>query len=426
MGFPKSTVTICPIVFVFASDGRLETLGGFDFSTDEFASPRMLRMELHAHAAGGVAGMVDAGVRAGIAEQLSGLPGLHLTARLRPLMPRLRAPATIVLPMWTVGRVERTGDAATEWERAAARHRSGFGALARLATALADETLESEAESEFRRALAADPMANRMIGDDSRMRSLALDELARGAIRGELPPVLAMLPECFTIDDLRMALARISRTPPEEVESSSNFRRRLHELIGMKVLRPVGVPGQPWVRAGAAVDEDGSRPGRKPQLYTFDAGRWREWLLERAGGPSGLHRRESMALMSRMLVEEGLGEPSASFSPLREPVRQRADFGAHAPIRRQVRRSGSPLDAAALPVEPPSRHERAVERDSQGADSGGAASENAEATRAALAAAEARLAEMSRLLERERSTVADVLGQIRALQRNPTQQPAKD
>jgi len=225
---------------------------------------------------------------------------------------------------------------------------------------------------------------------------------------------------------VRMALARISRTPPEEVESSSNFRRRLHELIGMKVLRPVGVPGQPWVRAGAAVDEDGSRPGRKPQLYTFDAGRWREWLLERAGGPSGLHRRESMALMSRMLVEEGLGEPSASFSPLREPVRQRADFGAHAPIRRQVRRSGSPLDAAALPVEPPSRHERAVERDSQGADSGGAASENAEATRAALAAAEARLAEMSRLLERERSTVADVLGQIRALQRNPTQQPAKD
>lgn len=291
---------------------------------------------------------------------------------------------------------------------------------------MADETLESEAESEFRRALAADPMANRMIGDDSRMRSLALDELARGAIRGELPPVLAMLPECFTIDDLRMALARISRTPPEEVESSSNFRRRLHELVGMKVLRPVGVPGQPWVRAGAAVDEDGSRPGRKPQLYTFDAGRWREWLLERAGGPSGLHRRESMALMSRMLVEEGLGEPSASFSPLGEPVRQRADFGAHAPIRRQVRRSGSPLDAAALPVEPPSRHERAVERDSQGADSGGAASENAEATRAALAAAEARLAEMSRLLERERSTVADVLGQIRALQRNPTQQPAKD
>lgn len=425
MGFPRTSLDICPIAFVMTSDGRVETLGGFDFGADELVNHRDLRLEVAARGLRTVAGVLELELRRMVAGHFRELPGLSLATRLRPLMPRPRRSGRLTLPVWTVARVDRAQGDPAEWERMASRHPHGFGALARVAAMLQDPSIETEAEMEFRRTLAADPLASRMVGDEARLRALAADELAQGASPGDLPPVFAMLPECFTIDELRLALGRMSRTPAEEIESSSNFRRRLHDLIGMKVLRSVGEAGRPWLRVQAVSDEDATRPGRKPLLYTFDPERWRSWLLERAGGDEGMRRRESAMLMQRISTEEELeeGRPMSVLERVQPP--------------QTVRRFES---RAVAPAEPPSpggegmSKRRAARFEASLANRIEPSAPDAarpprepspEALRAQLGDAEARLARMYAELERERRSVADVLRQVREAHGRGSGEPAR-
>lgn len=430
MGFPRTTLDIFPIAFVLTSDGRVETLGGFDFSADELVNHRNLRLEVAARGLRTVAGVLELELRRRVSGRFHELQGLSFTTRLRPLMPRLRAGGGLALPIWTVARVDRMHGEPAEWEHMASRHPHGFGALARVAGMLQDASVETEAESEFRRTIAADPLACRMVGDDARLRALAADELAQGASPSDLPAVFAILPECFTIDELRLALGRMSRTPVEEIESSSNFRRRLHDLIGMKVLRSVGEAGRSWLRVQGASDEDAARPGRKPLLYTFDPERWRSWLLERAGGDEGMRRRESAMLMQRISTEERLEEglPMSVLERVQpmQPIRRVASVdpsvsdAGEARKRRAARFDPTlanridavpPIDARVVRDAPSG--DRDAPRVARDAPRGDLRQPPSDALRAQLGDAEARLARMYAELERERQSLADVLRQVR-------------
>ena len=259
MGFPQPQFSVALIVFVLDSDGGTQTVGGNLIGASELIS----LISSGSFAAGAATGAEIGDVlRAAMQRQL---PGQSLSSRFRPLMPRFHRGNSIVVPFWTAGRM---GDAQVSSHRGGMR----FDALERLAAELHDHALVGEALSEFRRALAADPMANQLIGEGARSRALAMDECDRVETYSEQPPVVALLPERFTIDQLRKALSSVAHVPDREIEKSSNFRRRVAEFLEAGVL----------VLEGRVAEVEGS--GRPPQLYMFDDERWAAWLRHKSAG----------------------------------------------------------------------------------------------------------------------------------------------
>ena len=274
MGFPQPQFSVALIVFVLDSNGETQTVGGNLIGAGELVSAISSGSFTRGTATGAEIGDL---LRAAMQRQL---PGQSLSSRFRPLMPRFHRRDSIVLPFWTAGRM---GDARVSSHRGGMR----FDALERLAAELDDRALVREAISEFRRALAADPMANQLIGEGARSRALAMDECDRVETHSEQPPVVALLPERFTIDQLRKALSSVAHVPDREIEKSSNFRRRVAEFLEAGVL----------VLEGRVAEVEGS--GRPPQLYMFDDERWGAWLRRKSDGAPvrEAHRSPPMSSM---------------------------------------------------------------------------------------------------------------------------------
>ena len=291
MGFPEPTASFALIVFVLLPDGRVATIGGGQLragrlrglSQREFAD--MLRRD-----------------------RAWELPPDTMTSRLHPLMPRLTRDG-VVQPLWATGRItqEYTG----HLDRALSL-RHDLGALERLADELRDPSLVEEAIADLRRALAADLVTNQVTGESVRLRALAAQESRARSDGGELPLLMSLLPRTFTIDQLREAATGAVGLASDEAETSSNFRRRVTELVEAGVLREVGE---------VALVE---KRGRPPMLYTFDRERWSEWVFRRLREPSlreahrlrrELRDRDLDDMMPRVLFSrrsvEGLSSPPA-------------------------------------------------------------------------------------------------------------------
>ncbi|MFM7134897.1 MAG: hypothetical protein ACKO0W_11330 [Planctomycetota bacterium] len=265
MGLPTLRFSYAIVVFVLADDGRTETIGGQIEASNELAAaaargralPRLIEDEVRRF-----------------------LPRGAMRTRVRPLMPRFSDPTTVVLPLWTFGRVDadwrgaRLGDGGTGDDLR-------FGAIERLAARIGDLSLVAEAGAEFRRALLSDPMTHQMIPDAARLRALARDESDRDGAHDELPPIFAMLPDLFTIEELRGALRCLGHAVDDGVESSSNFRRRVAEFLEQGVLVDAGEVG------------DWQQKGRPPRLYRFVHPRWLHWLRRRA---ASAHARKPQAI----------------------------------------------------------------------------------------------------------------------------------
>ena len=243
------------------------------------------------------------------------LPPGTVTSRIRPLMPRLSSPTSVLLPLWTTGRI-------ADFDSSEALPSGGrLNALERLAETLRDATLVTEANSEFRRALAADPLSHQMLGEGARLRALAMDELARESMADELPPIFALLPEVFTIEHLRSAISQVAHRPELEAESSSNFRRRIMEFLKYGVLVEVG-------------DVDVTRQkGRPAMRYRFAAHAWRRWLSTRSTEPT---MREMHQLRSDIRASRSIGHYEARNSPSDMPAEPRVFMQLDAEAVREV------------------------------------------------------------------------------------------
>ena len=246
---PQPSLSVALVIFVLTPEGRVETLGGEELTSGRMAPVRSGGLDLSQI------------IRR---EMESVLPVGTVTSRIRPLMPRLRGNGAVTLPLWATGRVpEAVFRAGGVGELRGLR----FGALERLALSLRDDSLVTEARSEFRRALAADPVSHQLMGDATRLRALAVDELARESLSGdEMPPIFGLLPTMFTLDELHMAVNEAAHLRPGEVEKSTNFRRRLVDLVRDHVLTEVGERVGPEQR------------GRPAKLYSFSMDGWRIWL----------------------------------------------------------------------------------------------------------------------------------------------------
>lgn len=292
MGYPASQLYFALVVFVLTPDGKVATIGGRELSEGHIAAVPRRGLNLSAM----------------VKEHMEGLlPPGTITSRIRPLMPRLGRDGVVVLPLWATGRLPE----AALWTAALARAEvRPFDALGRLADQLGDHTLVEEAHSEFRRALASDPVSHQLMSEGGRLRALAMDELELVANRHDgIPPVFGLLPERFTIEQLQMAVTQAARLHPGDIQKSSNFRRRLVELTRLGVLERT---------SGTTASETRGRP---PQFYRFNQERWIEWLhARREDSDTGLLRRsgssfydgpprDSVAMMRTPHEHDALPEP---------------------------------------------------------------------------------------------------------------------
>lgn len=254
MGFPPIQLSFALVLFVLTPEGRLATIGGQEL-TEGQAIPHPVRG----------AGLADI-VRDRMERTL---PAGTITSRLRPLMPRMRRDGRVVLPLWATGRLPDPARWVATLERSIDRP---LDALGRLAEQLGDLSLVAEAHSEFRRALASDPVSHQLMGEGGRLRALAMDELDAAATREVgIPPVFGLLPDRFTIEQLQMAVTQAARLHAGDIQKSSNFRRRLVEFIDFGVMeRTTG-------------ESPAESRGRPPQFFRFNRERWVEWLLARRG-----------------------------------------------------------------------------------------------------------------------------------------------
>ena len=272
MGVVEPRISVALIVFVLSPEGELDTVGG------DPVPARMLGFGDRRAPAGDLEAAL---LRAMPWEGLRGV----VASRLRPLTPRLLRHGEMVMPMWASGCLPPGGVEALPPGRSGDVYRR---ALERLSLHLDDASIVAEAHAELRRALASDPVSHQMVGEGVRLRGLALDGLdelrlrdraaidsgeapygayPRPRVRAPLPPLLALLPSEFTIEQLRAAVRRVARLDEEELESASNFRRRIAELLEARVLVEVGDV------------EDAKQKGRPAKLYRFDAESWSGWLL---------------------------------------------------------------------------------------------------------------------------------------------------
>ncbi len=276
---PQSSLSVALVLFILTPEGKVETVGGEELTAGRMAPVSARTTDLSS--------IIQR-------EMKSVLPLGTITSRMRPLMPRLRADGVVVLPVWATGRF-----AESEFGNDAARTNRGFafGALERLAASLNDPSLVVEAQGEFRRALAADPVSHQLLGEATRMRALAMDELARQPSAEEMPPLLGMLPPAFTLDQLHLALNEAAHLQASDAQKSTNFRRRVVDLM----------------QAGVLID-DGDRAmsdqrGRPAKLYRFSLRGWRNWLEGR-----GAEAREFSRYEQRWALEAR----EAPFDPRQE------------------------------------------------------------------------------------------------------------
>ena len=278
MGMPPTRLSFALVIFVLAPGGHIATIGGQEL-TEGHVAPLPGR-------GAGLADMVRNHM-----ERV--LPPDTITSRLRPLMPRLRGDGVVVLPLWATGRLPSVEVWRATLGRIADRP---FDALGRLADQLHDPSLVTEAHSEFRRALASDPVSHQLMSEGGRLRALAMDELDAASARElGIPPVFGLLPDRFTIEHLQLAVTQAARLHEGDIQKSSNFRRRLVEFIDFGVLE----------RTEGVVPTDAK--GRPPQLYRFNRERWMAWLLARRGDhePSPRVLRMHRSVLARDADFEG-------------------------------------------------------------------------------------------------------------------------
>ncbi len=278
MGMPPTRLSFALVIFVLAPGGHIATIGGQEL-TEGHVAPLSGR-------GAGLADMVRNHM-----ERV--LPPDTITSRLRPLMPRLRGDGVVVLPLWATGRLPSVEVWRATLGRIADRP---FDALGRLADQLHDPSLVTEAHSEFRRALASDPVSHQLMSEGGRLRALAMDELDAASARElGIPPVFGLLPDRFTIEHLQLAVTQAARLHEGDIQKSSNFRRRLVEFIDFGVLE----------RTEGVVPTDAK--GRPPQLYRFNRERWMAWLLARRGDhePSPRVLRMHRSVLARDADFEG-------------------------------------------------------------------------------------------------------------------------
>lgn len=323
------------VIFLLTRDGEVATIGGKQFDVTA------LRMRA-GQTERGVAAETDGVQREPLPEiaqsirsaTLAELPEGTTVTSIRALLPRFAEFGRVVLPLWTTGSLprplggpldktrERAGAGSRgqpmehNAERDEARLRSaalrsdlahGSNALERLAHGLQDPSLVTEANSAFRQALAADPMVHQLVGDATRLRALAAEVSEHTWRRFERPLMAAMLPEFFTIDQLRFAVSHIAVAAGREVESSSNFRRRLADLMESGVL----------VDAGEAHDVE--QRGRPPRLYRFEPAHWAGWLAQKARGDLAEGRAEFVQRSPRRKRDEAdAGNHSSASKPASE------------------------------------------------------------------------------------------------------------
>ena len=278
MGMPPTRLSFALVIFVLAPGGHIATIGGQEL-TEGHVAPLPGR-------GAGLADMVRNHM-----ERV--LPPDTITSRLRPLMPRLRGDGVVVLPLWATGRLPSVEVWRATLGRIADRP---FDALGRLADQLHDPSLVTEAHSEFRRALASDPVSHQLMSEGGRLRALAMDELDAASARElGIPPVFGLLPDRFTIEHLQLAVTQAARLHEGDIQKSSNFRRRLVEFIDFGVLE----------RTEGVVPTDAK--GRPPQLFRFNRERWMAWLLARRGDhePSPRVLRMHRSVLARDADFEG-------------------------------------------------------------------------------------------------------------------------
>ena len=288
--------SIALIVFVLTPHGEVATVVGAPMDLDELLKAQHESQRESPHGGprplasppsvgGSPFPLFSARLRDALCDALRArVPSLEVTTRLHPLMPRFLADGAICIPLWTAGRIS---------DAVGLRPDRG---LADLARAIGDPTIEAEAEAEFRRRLASDPIAHQMVGEATRLRAVASDEAQRALPPGEVPPIFALLPTVFTIDQLRLAAAPMAMAAGAELERSSNFRRRVTDFIESGVLADCGEA------AGA------THRGRPPRLYRFDAAGWEEWIHRR----SQAHRLEEDGVRFDMAARE---DRIAEFAP---------------------------------------------------------------------------------------------------------------
>lgn len=208
------------------------------------------------------------------------LRGIEITSRIHPLLPRPMRGGRLAIPVWAMARaiparmhgadpaaLARMRGRASDLDLAHPLH-----ALDRLGEELDDPGFGRQVMSAIRAALATDPFAQRVVGDEVRLSALSKDRLSDGEHpRAGLPAVVAILPESFTLGELQQAIAATLDLPPHAMESGSSFRRRIQEFVHRRVLRETTAAREPG---------EADRVGRPPRRYVFDPDAWRLWLNE--------------------------------------------------------------------------------------------------------------------------------------------------
>lgn len=292
MGIPTSQLHAALVIFLLTPEGDIVTVGGVRI--------RVQDLMLHAGLAGrGERGGDRDAIERAVSDSepefarvirratLAELPeGTNITS-IRALIPRMFSLDRVVIPLWATGSVPRHA-----LETLLAHARPNAGALERLSRELRDPSLVAEANRAFRQALAADPMVHQLVGDATRLRALSAEVIERASRPLERPLIASMLPELFTIDQLRFAVSQIAVAAGREVESSSNFRRRLSDLMECGVL----------VDAGESHEVE--QRGRPPRLYRFELARWAGWLAQKAVGDLAEDRAELVQRSPRRKRDE--------------------------------------------------------------------------------------------------------------------------
>ena len=292
MGIPTSQLHAALVIFLLTPEGDIVTVGGVRI--------RVQDLMLHAGLAGrGERGGDRDAIERAVPDSepefarvirramLAELPeGTNITS-IRALIPRMFSLDRVVIPLWATGSVPRHA-----LETLLAHARPNAGALERLSRELRDPSLVAEANRAFRQALAADPMVHQLVGDATRLRALSAEVIERASRPLERPLIASMLPELFTIDQLRFAVSQIAVAAGREVESSSNFRRRLSDLMECGVL----------VDAGESHEVE--QRGRPPRLYRFELARWAGWLAQKAVGDLAEDRAELVQRSPRRKRDE--------------------------------------------------------------------------------------------------------------------------
>ena len=247
------------------------------------------------------------------------IPGAQVMSEVHPLLPCLGPAGELVIPVWAIARVPAHSTAPLD-----ARIE-----LAKAGNELGDPALPGRLLASVRAEFAADPFAQRILGDDLRIRSLSEAMLALSG--NAVPTVIALLPQSFTLAELEHAMYGALVTGGGR-PSNSNYRRRVAQFLHSGVLREVPSSRTP-------IDAD--RMGRPPRQYEFDREAWRRWLAghqESVDVPSHWESRwpeddssEMQARAARMFVESQLRMRSAvqAAAPVRRSAPIVASRGAH-------------------------------------------------------------------------------------------------